>query len=103
MTMMKRHWGPVVLSLTALLLLCNNVTADTTYDGDPALISIDIEKNGEYSSESILFSESLKMMNNLQMFLGVVPKDGAEFDGGDLLNLWLKLPLLVVGNNGLGP
>ena len=49
MTMMKRHWGPVVLSLTALHLLCNNVTPDTTYDGDPALISIENE-NGEYSS-----------------------------------------------------
>ena len=90
MTMMKRHWGPVVLSLTALLLLCNNVTADTTYDGDPALISIDIE-NGEYSSESILFSGIIEDDEQPSDVFWRVSKDGAEFDGGDLLNSMVEI------------
>ena len=53
--MMKRHWVAILLSLTALLLVCNGVQASSTNSGDPALISIDIE-NGEYSMDSIIFS-----------------------------------------------
>ena len=79
-----------MLSLTALLLLCNSVTADTTYDGDPALISIDVE-NGEHSSESILFSGIIEDDEQPSDVFWRVSKDGAEFDGGDLLNSLVEI------------
>tara|TARA_X000000368_G_scaffold375997_1_gene328772 strand:+ start:1802 stop:3286 length:1485 start_codon:yes stop_codon:yes gene_type:complete len=88
--MMKRPRGAVLLSLIAFLLLCNSVTADTTYDGDPALISIDIE-NGEYSSQSILFSGILEDDELPSDVFWRVSKDGAEFDGGDLLDSLVEI------------
>ena len=88
--MMKRHWGAVLLSLIAFLSLCNSVTADTTYDGDPALISIDIE-NGEYSSETILFSGIIEDDEQPSDVFWRVAKDGAEFDGGDMLGSLVEI------------
>ena len=82
---MKRHWRAVLLSLSALLLLCNSVQADTSNDDDPALISIDIE-NGDHSSESITFSGIIEDDEQPEDVFWRVSKDGTEFDGGDLLS-----------------
>ena len=87
---MKRHWRVVLLSLSALLLLCNNVQADTSNDDDPALISIDIE-NGYHSSESIAFSGIIEDDERPQDVFWRVSKDGTEFDGGDLLSSLIEI------------
>ena len=81
--MMKRHWVAILLSLTALLLVCNGVQASPTNSGDPALISIDIE-NGEYSMDSIIFSGIIEEDVEPNEVFWRVSKDGTVFDGGDL-------------------
>ena len=88
---MKRHWRAVLLSLTALLLMCNSVQADTSNEDDPALISIDVE-NGDYSSESIIFSGIIEDDEQPEDVFWRVSKDGAEFDGGDLLSSLIETP-----------
>ena len=80
---MKRHWRAVLLSLSALLLLCNSVQAENSNDDDPALISIDVE-NGYHSSESITFSGIIEDDEPPQDVFWRGSKDGTEFDGGDL-------------------
>lgn len=87
---MKRHWRAVLLSLSALLLLCNSVQAETSNDDDPALISIDIE-NGYHSSESITFSGIIEDDERPQDVFWRVSKDGTEFDGGDLLSSLIEI------------
>ena len=81
--MMKRHWVAILLSLTALLLVCNGVQSSPTNSGDPALISIDIE-NGEYSMDSIIFSGIIEEDVEPNEVFWRVSKDGTVFDGGDL-------------------
>ena len=82
---MKKHSRVALLSLTALLLLCNSVQADTSNDDDPALISIDVQ-NGDFSSESIIFAGIIEDDYQPEEVFWRVSKDGIEFDGGDLLN-----------------
>ena len=86
---MKRHWRAVLLSLTVLLLMCNSVQADTSNEDDPALISIDVE-NGDYSFESIIFSGIIEDDKQPEEVFWRVSKDGAEFDGGDLLSALIE-------------
>jgi len=88
--MMKHHWGAVFLSVFALLLLCNSVQANPTTEGDPALISIDVE-NGEYSSGSIFFSGIIEDDEEPINVFWRVSKNGAEFDGGDLLESLVEI------------
>ena len=78
-----------MLSLTALLLMCNSVQADTSNEDDPALISIDVE-NGDYSFESIIFSGIIEDDKQPEEVFWRVSKDGAEFDGGDLLSALIE-------------
>lgn len=82
---MNKHSRVALLSLTALLLLCNSVQADTSNDDDPALISIDVQ-NGDFSSESIIFTGIIEDDHQPEEVFWRVSKDGVEFDGGDLLN-----------------
>ena len=87
---MKMHSWVALLSLTVMLSLCNSVQADTANNDDPALISIDVE-NGDYSSESIVFSGFIEDDEQPENVFWRVSKDGIEFDGGDLLNSLVEI------------
>ena len=87
---MKMHSWVALLSLTVMLSLCNSVQADTANDDDPALISIDV-LNGDYSSESIVFSGFIEDDEQPENVFWRVSKDGIEFDGGDLMNSLVEI------------